>query len=216
MAVDETVTELPPVIQLLADHLDAALAGCEDLQGLTFDTRTICATGANPGCVPQSLPAFANVVQRSELTAAIRVLTARERAEELAESDDRFKMVVGLFLGGTACLADAIDALSKPGGDSFETGDCPVTYLRSRAVIAEDAAGPCGFSDMTVGETFRIGGQIELGALMDLIATFLDTLDIHYEVFPDNDASALAEPLPNALTKAQPVTRLVDRISTAA
>jgi len=187
---------LSPTVRMLSEHLDMVLAAGEDLADLTFEAQGMCATGVtSQGDVP-SLKDFVARIKRFERAAAMRVLTARDRAEELAEDDARFKNIVGLFLGGTHPLADAVPALAASESDDV----CADAYLRSRGALAPDAAGLDGFSPLCIGEDFRIGGTVELGVLMDLTASFLDAIEIHYDVFPDADeddtlaGTAMTEP----------------------
>ncbi|MEM9029211.1 MAG: hypothetical protein AAGC70_12660 [Pseudomonadota bacterium] len=188
---------VPPIISLLSEHLDQVLAAGEDL--LKLSLAPVEGTVLTPGNVDDAdeLPAlglndFVRESQRLELAVAMRVLRAREYTRELKRADARFKTIADLFLGGTNPLTDSLDALAQPGGDGFETGDCPVGYLRSRGVIAEDAGALPAFETTDVGEDFRVGGVVETGQLMDLVAAFLDAIEIHYDVFPES-ASNVAE-----------------------
>ncbi|MGF1648824.1 MAG: hypothetical protein ACFCUN_00055 [Hyphomicrobiaceae bacterium] len=175
----------PVAVALLAEHLDQVLAAGEDLARLSFDGRSMCASGiANRGPLP-SLDAFVADVQQRELTCHLRVMRARERAEDLAEADPRFADIVRLFLAGTSALVEVTGALSRHASVA-----CPVTYLRTRGALDPTATGPSGFVELRLSEAYRIGGVVELGPLMDLAATFLDALELHYEVFAAVSPSA--------------------------
>jgi len=175
---------LPPTIKLLAEHLDSALAAGEDLTVLSFEPRGMCATGVACDVEPPSLTRFVVRVQRLEQALALRVFSARDRADDLGAESAHFGPIVRLFLGGTAELVDAVEALAQPGGDPFHLCDCPVAYLKSRGVLSEACSGPSGFETIAITETFRIAGLIELGPLLDLISSFLDALEVHHDVFP--------------------------------
>lgn len=198
---------VPPVISLLCEHLDQVLAAAEDLTRLKMiptdgsappggsedDTggSETAADEADAESVPvRGLNAFVRETQRLELAVAMRALRAREYARELKRTDARFKMIADLFLGGTNPLTDALEALAQPGGDAFETGQDPVGYLQSRGVIEDDAAAESDTEVTEIGEAFRVGGVVEVGPLMDLVASFLDAIEIHYDVFPDTAEAA--------------------------
>ncbi|HEX5958080.1 MAG TPA: hypothetical protein VFY92_05415, partial [Hyphomicrobiaceae bacterium] len=75
----------------------------------------------------------------------------------------------------------------------FQTGHETVAYLRSRGVVAPDAAGPIDLDQLAVTPQFLIARQIELGPLMDLAATFLDALDLVHDIYgADHDGLAYA------------------------
>ena len=55
--------------------------------------------------------------------------------------------------------------------------------LKTRRLAPEHIDSLGEIEQMAVGETYMIAGRIQLGALMDLCATFIDTLDVHYKLF---------------------------------
>ncbi|MEL6871283.1 MAG: hypothetical protein AAFO62_00495 [Pseudomonadota bacterium] len=175
----------PTCVVLLAEHLDRVLAAGEDMIGLTFDARTSCATGVHEADSFPRLSEFVADLELLELTLAMRVTTARERAEELAADDKRFETIVRLFVSATRPMFDAHARLTAPRGDTAQRTTCATTYLSERAVLKPGESGPCGYSLLEVGEHFRIAGEVELGPLLDLVSAFVDAIEIHYEVFPE-------------------------------
>jgi hypothetical protein len=171
-------------VYLVADHLDAALAAGEDLlkvhgcagPPLVHDIE-------RPGAVQRR---FVDRVRTLELAMAMRVLQARRRAGELRRADSRVTAVARLFIGGTALLADAVADLGDATAVDFQTGDDAIAYLRGRGVIAADAAGLKSLDQLIVTPQFLIAERIALGPLMDLAATFLDTLELFYELYPED------------------------------
>jgi hypothetical protein len=65
----------------------------------------------------------------------------------------------------------------------FQTGDTAFAFLRSRALIARDAASLERLAELRVSEDYLIAGRIRLGTLLDLVATFLDSLDLLYDLY---------------------------------
>ncbi len=178
--------DVPAVVSLLAEHLDRVLAAGEDLLKLTLAPSQIAdATQTKGGRKILPLADFIAEAQRLELSAAMRLLRAREHTRELQRVDARFKAITDLFLGGTTALTDALDALANPSGPRFDAGDSPVAYLQTRGLMAQDAGAPPAFDATPVGEHFRVAGAAELGQLMDLVAAYLDAIEVHYDVFPD-------------------------------
>jgi hypothetical protein len=185
------MTEQPatrhPTIYLLSDHLDAALAMGEDL----LTERVVLAEAEqklNMGrLLRQSgeVADFLDTVRTLELNLISRMLQARKRAEEIKRSESRLKPLISLFVGGTAALVDAAEELGDTTAQTFDTGDTAQAFLRSRGVIARDAAGLEQMTQLTVTEDYLVAGRIRLGTLLDLVATFLDTLDTLFDLYQD-------------------------------
>ncbi len=180
-----------PSIYLLGDHLDAALAMGEDL----LTERVMLAEAVQhlsmPRLVRQSreISEFLNTVRTLELTMTARLLQARKRAEEMKRSESRLKPLIALFVAGTAPLVDAAAELGDTTTRDFETGDVGMAFLRSRGVIARDAAGLERLTQIAVTEEYLVAGQVRLGTLLDLVATFLDTLDLLFDLYAEPDGT---------------------------
>lgn len=83
----------PDNVYALADHLDAALAACEDLLQLSGHHA--------------DLEWFLATVRRFELAAILQVLRVRQYAEELRHTDRRIATIAELFLAGTLAFTEA-------------------------------------------------------------------------------------------------------------
>ena len=179
-----------PSLYLVADHLDAALANGEDLLKVHGSSGPPLATlGANDIERRCAMPRrFVERVRTLELAMAMRLLQARQRAEELRRADSRVAPVARLFIGGTAALADAVADLGDSTLVDFQTGDDAIAYLRSRGVIAADVAGLKSLDQLIVTPRFLLAERIALGTLMDLAATFLDTLELFYQLYAEAPA----------------------------
>jgi hypothetical protein len=175
-------------VYLVADHLDAALAAGEDLLAVHGSAGPpLPALHANGIEQPRAVQRrFVERVRTLELAMAMRILHARRRAAEMRRADPRVAAVARLFVGGTATLADAVADLGDSTAVDFQTGDDAIAYLRSRGIIAADAAGLDGLHQLIVTPHFLIAERIALGALMDMAATFLDTLELFYELYPED------------------------------
>ena len=173
-----------PSLHLLEDHLDAALAMGEDL--LTEKVALADATQqlTMPRLVRQNreLAEFLGTVRTLELSLIARLLQARKRAEEMKKHESRLRPLISLFVGGTAPLVDAAAELGDTSTRDFDTGDTATAFLRSRGLIARDAAGLERLPQLAVGEDYLVAGRIRLGTLLDLVATFLDTLDLLFDL----------------------------------
>ena len=176
-----------PNIYLLNDHLDAALAMGEDL--LTEKVSLDKPAGASPlrDWMRQNrdLNHFLATVRTLEYAMTARLLQARKRAEELKRRETRLKPVIGLLIAGTAPLVDAAAELGDTEVRDFEAADSAMTFLRLRGLIAPDAAGLEGQSQLAVTEDYLVAGRIRLGTLLNLVATFLDTLDVLFDLYVD-------------------------------
>ena len=172
--------ELNPSLYLLKDHLEAALGLGEDLlaAGLTL------AASDRPGLrdwirQTRGLDGFLSSLRTLEYAITARLLQARSRADDLKRGDSRLKPLIALFVAGTAPLVDAAAELGDTDRD-FDSTDAALTFLRSRGLLAADAAGLELVSHLAVGEGYQVAARIGLGTLLDLVATFLDTLDALY------------------------------------
>jgi hypothetical protein len=121
---------------------------------------------------------FLTTVRTLEYAMTARLLQARKRAEELRRGESRLKPLIALFVAGTAQLVDAAAELGDTEARDFDAIDSGMSFLRLRGLIASDAAGLDGLSQLAVTEDYLVAGRIRLGTLLDLVATFLDTLDV--------------------------------------
>ncbi len=175
----------PPCVYFLADHLDAVLAAGEDIRDVRM---TWVSAGSTPDAALLDLDRLREAVDdlRSlELTLIARLLKSRERAEELQRADPRLKLMARLFLNGTNAISDAVPALTDVTASDFETGDAALAYLRARELLAIDAAAPADGATLHITEAFPIAGRMPLGTLMDLVAQFLDTIELHHDIYTD-------------------------------
>jgi hypothetical protein len=182
MAASETVRN--PSIYLLRDHLDAALAMGEDL--LTGTLALDAPAGKSPLRTwmrqNRDLNEFLTGTRTLEYAMTMRLLQARKRAEEVRRSESRLKPLVALFVAGTAPLVDAAAELGDTDARDFNSADAALTFLRTRGLLASDAAGLEGLNRLAVSEDYLIAARIRLGTLLDLVATFLDTLDLVFDL----------------------------------
>jgi hypothetical protein len=56
--------------------------------------------------------------------------------------------------------------------------------MRSRGLIAQDAAGLSDSAPIAATEGFLVAKRAPLGVLLDLVASFLDALEAEFELFP--------------------------------
>lgn len=185
MTAQTTIT--PPEVLLLADHLDAVLAAGEDILKLEVD---IDAVRKSDGVVAP-WERFAELVSRSklfELTIVSRALQARNRARELSrrlDKSDPNRLLLDLFVGGTAELEDAVAYLADRTGADFDVGLDPLPYLRTRNVIPADAGTLSLMTRLAIEESFMVARHIELGGLLDMTAALLEALDVTFHLFDE-------------------------------
>ena len=169
----------PADVLQLADHLDAVLAAGEDLIGTTLAP----ATGPAEEGETRPLGAFVASLRHREAGLLLRLLQARRRAVEMRRPDPLLKPALALFAANTAGLVDLVTAFGEQGEATFEAGIDPQLFLRQRGLLAEDSAGLSAFATVRVEESYRVGAVIELGLLLDFVASALDVLDSRYDVY---------------------------------
>lgn len=178
----------PAPVYLLAEHLDSVLAAGEDLA----KARIIWDMSGRDG-VADALQHRVDVrseietIRTLENVIIARVLTSRQRVLEVMRSDKLFEALGKLYVAGTAVLVDVAEECGDCTNLDFDTADGIPAYLRSRGLVAEDAPAPSDGDTLEVTEKFLIAKRIAIGPLMDLAATFLDSLETHYDLFLDED-----------------------------
>lgn len=189
---------VPVSAYLLADHLDAALAAGEDLLAISASpgAGAAMAFGHEIAGVRAGQRRLVENIRSLELALVARLLRARERAGELAATDARFKAIASLFVGGTAPLVDAVAECGDASELDFDTADDTLAYLRQRNLVAGDAEMLEDGAKIDIEDDFLVARRIALGPLLDLTASFLDALELHfdlYEVEVAGDMPASAE-----------------------
>jgi hypothetical protein len=179
--------QVHPAIYLLVDHLDAALALGEDLltEKVAFIGPSQPLTQARLEKQSRDLAAFVGTVRTLELAMTARVLQARRRAEELKRDQVSLKPLITLFVASTAQLVDAAAEFGDMTAHQFDTGDVALSFLRSRGIIARDTSGLDRLPGVAVSEDYLVAARIRLGTLLDLLATFLDALDLVCQLYPE-------------------------------
>ena len=191
----------PVSVYLLAEHLDSALAAGEDLVARGADWRMLAEA---PGVASQFATQqrqIAEEVRGFEMMLIARVLKARSHAQILAEIDARFSAIAKLFVSGTAILFDAVDECGDASQSDFDTGDDLVAYVRSRGLIAPDAAHVSDPRSLSIDDNFLVAKRITLGPLMDMAAAFLDALETHYELFIEEELDT--EPVKQSASRSE-------------
>lgn len=169
-----------PSLYLLADHLDAALAMGEDLLACKVALNQVPSVHAMERIEAQNraLRVFVADARTLELALVSRLLQARKWAEELRQTMLDLKPVISLFVAGTAQLADHVSEIGDPTNSAFETGNTVLAYLRSRGLIDAGEVSLAARDGIVVSDELLVMGLARLGTLLDLVATFLDTLDL--------------------------------------
>ncbi len=178
----------PLSVYMLADHLDAALAAGEDLIVGGGAWRQLVDTPGNMQTFPQRQRAIVDDIRALELMVVARILKARDHAGALAQRDTRFAAIANLFVSGTAVLLDAVEDCGDATSSDFDTADGLIAYVRSRGLIAPNAAGIENAAQLTIDDSFLVARKAALGPLMDMAAAFLDALETHYDLFATEDA----------------------------
>ena len=196
--MSKTAPMAPLPVYMLADHLDGVLAAGEDLVTCGADWRSLAENPGNPEDFAQNQRALAEDVRGYELILIAHAIKAREHARTLSQTDKRFAPVADLFVGATAILMDAVTECGDATDDDFDTGDGLVAYVRSRGLIAPDAANVTHSAQLTIDDSFLVAKRLALGPMLDMAAAFLDALDTQYELFVAEDTEEDDDDQPSA------------------
>jgi hypothetical protein len=177
--------DCPPGIALLADHLDASLAAGEDLLALSLAARADL-DEVDPQAAPEALEAFVQRLHQLEASLVLRLLQARRLTAEIARADADMRSAAALFRAQTDVLHEMISGPDRDADGRLTRAGDSHAYIRSRGLIAPEAAAPSPFETLTVDESFRIGGAMALGQVLDFVSSTLDLLDARFGLFmPD-------------------------------
>ena len=121
-----------------------------------------------------------------------RTIKARQSAIELGKIDPYLRPVAKLFAAGTAVLASVVEELGDGTASEFNTAGGLTAYLRSRGILATDSPAPTEGDLLAVTEHFQVVGRLQLGPLLDLVATTLDTLETYYTLYSDDKPKVVA------------------------
>ena len=177
-------------LYLLADHLDAALAAGEDL--LASHLAAIADLDTTENGTDDSLTQFVARLERLEASFMGRVLHARRRLDELPHNDVEMKPISNLFFSSTGLLLELVSRSKRQSENQFDVGGDRLPFLRDRGLLARDAAGLPHYAPVIVTEAYRVGGLLELGPLMDMVAGLLDLLDRRYDLYADAEMTSPA------------------------
>ena len=192
IAIQATKPEISNIYRL-ADHLDATFAMGEDLllQALTVAPLTAGDATQAIATRHQQISTFARDVRALELGMTARILQARNRAIDVRDVHPRFQPLIRLFIGGTAPLADA--AAQNNLGDVSElalaSGSDVLMFLKSRALSDASSSSLAGVSHLQITENYLLAASIHLGTLMDMIAQFLGSLDLAFDLYAEPRAT---------------------------
>jgi hypothetical protein len=176
----------PACVYLLAEHLDAALAAGEDLRSVRFNwTAPPPRSREEIEEIRAGQRAAIERIRTYELALLSRLLIGREWAVTVALEESKFSTMARLYVVGTAVLVDAVDECGDTTAIDFDTGDDLLAYVRSRGLIAKDAAALADMSPIAPDESFLVAKRVELGVLLDLAAAFLDALEADFDLFTD-------------------------------
>jgi hypothetical protein len=182
------------MVTLLVDHLDKTLTAGERLSEMRFTPRAITAdmTGEQILAEHGRLREFLDSLRALEMTLAARVDKARKWALEMKARDGNLKLMASLFLTGTQAMRDAMQEIADPRHQDFNGGDQALYFLRTRGLVPDHVDSLDQVAHIGVGEAYMIIGRVQLDALLDLCASFIDTLAVHYKLTETQDPVVVA------------------------
>ena len=188
LAAAKRPRDLAPIYRL-ADHLDATLAMGEDLLRQSTTAEPLAAGDGNDQINARhaAFTGFSRHIRALELAMTAHLLQARARATEVRHLHPQFAPLIGLFIGGTAALADA--AAGRALGDitptALNNGPEVLEFFTTRAMIAPETRSLAGLATLAVSDDYLLAARIHLGTLLDMIAQFLDSLDLAFDLYAE-------------------------------
>ncbi|HRD77049.1 MAG TPA: hypothetical protein PK264_14150 [Hyphomicrobiaceae bacterium] len=183
----------PPEIHFLIDHFDVIVAAGAELLSCSYSAQSAAVGEAGERARVQGAgrSRFLADVARLEAIIVGRLVQARRWASEAGGADVNARSVVRLFLAATAEIGEQRATGQRPG---LNVGNDPFVYMRSRALIARDAAGTSLLGRIDVTPAFAIWGRIPLGALMEVVSAARNALAMAYGLASARGEEETAEP----------------------
>lgn len=178
MAIDE---QLQSLVYFLTDHLFAAMEAGEKIRAATFTQAPLERELSSTEIMQEieDLRTFINDLSSWEEDIVTKINQARQWSRYLKDHDSFFKPLIDLFNSATNPLTDVAAQIRDHHDRHFEGADHPDWFISSRAMTAKQAADGRMLS-LTTRDKYLIGGHLRLGQLLDLLETFLETLETRF------------------------------------
>lgn len=178
MAIDE---QLQSLVYFLSDHLFAALEAGEHIRNAKFIQPQADHDLSSHEILKEleSLRQFITNLSDWEEEMVTKINQARQWSRYLRDHDSFFKPLVDLFTSSTHQLTDVEAQINDHHDRHFEGGDHPDWFIKTRDIICKKS--PEGqILSLTNTDAYLIGGHLQLGQIMELAETYLETLETRF------------------------------------
>ena len=191
--------QLQSVVYFLTDHLCSAIDVGEDIYNLRFASNSMSSDLSSEDILDRldEFHQFLDEIRTNEFLMLSKINQARHWCIHMRYLDVEFRPVVDLFNTATKAVSSIETILGVDEQGVFEGESVPQTLLDSRNLVIEKSDGDSVPAKISVDENFLIGGKVLLTDLLDACNTFLDSLDIRFDVTEEVDedaAPAMVEP----------------------
>lgn len=180
--------QIQSVVFFLSDHLCSAIEEGEKILNLSYTSEPMSSEMRADDILDRldDFHQFLDDIKTLEFLLVTKLNQARHWCIHLRYLDKEFAPMLDLFNTATDALVDIEGILGLDEQDVFEGKGSQEHFMESRKLIVEtnskDDDDP---SQVNVDDSFLLGGKIPLSAVLEACNTFLDSIDIRYDVMED-------------------------------
>ncbi len=182
MQIDE---QLQSLVYFLTDHLFAAQEAGENIRMARFrrqmknDGNSDVQDGNEILEEFNALRSFVSELSDWEEELVTKTIQARKWGTYLKDHDSHFKPIIDLFTSATHPFTDIAAQIRDHHDRHFEGGDHPDWFIQSRALTSKKS-NQGQILSLETGDMYLIGGHVRLNQVMELIETYLDSLEARF------------------------------------
>lgn len=184
MQVDE---QIQSVVFFLSDHLCSTIEEGEKIFNLSYTSDPISSDLSSDEILDRldDFHQFLDEIKTLEFLLLTKLNQARHWCIHLRYLDVEFKPVLDLFNAATEMIVDIENVLGIDEKDVFEGKDSHEHFIETRKLITEKTEEEGYPSQIIIDDNFLLAGKIPLADILDACNTFLDSIDIRYDVMED-------------------------------
>lgn len=179
--------QLQSVVFFLSDHLCSAIEEGEKLFNLSYTSDKISPELSADDILDRldDFHQFLDHIRTIEFMLLTKLNQARHWCIHLRHLDSEFKPVLDLFNTATSSLVDIESVLGIDEQGIFNGEGSHEHFIKSRQLTTEQTDEEGCPSRISVEDEFLLGGKVPLADILDACNSFLDSIDIRYDVMED-------------------------------
>ncbi|MEM7621178.1 MAG: hypothetical protein AAF228_12095 [Pseudomonadota bacterium] len=179
--------QIQSVVFFLTDHLCSAIEEGEQILNLSYTSEPLSEDLSSDDILDRldDFHQFLDQIRTLEFLLVTKLNQARHWCIHLRYLDNEFKAMLDLFNSATSALVDIERVLGIDEHGMFNGEDSHEHFIKCRKLIIEQSDNEGYPSDIQIDDNYLLGGKIPLTDVLDACNTFLDSIDIRYDVMED-------------------------------